>query len=268
MLVDLLMGGIAGTFSRTMVAPLELFRIQRQADFIPNSSLRAVYNKEGMRYFWKGNMANCSRIFPQMAINFAVFNNTKHMNKQLIKDNEQLSNFISGAMGGSISMAITYPLETTRTYLCLQTNKSKYKGINDVLMKTPTKQIYQGLGVSMGGFALWSGIQYSSFFWLRDNFKDTYFDSKLLLGGLSGCIAITISYPTDLLRRRLQLQGFDKSVPKYNNVFHGIYKILRTDGVRGMYKGLTANYIKTFPQTALQFWALGNLNLLLKNENI
>ena len=30
----------------------------------------------------------------------------------------------------------------------------------------------------------------------------------------------------------------------------------------------TQNYIKTFPQTALQFWVLENLNLLLKNKNI
>lgn len=268
MFTDFLIGGLAGTFSRTIVAPIELFRIQKQASFIPNSSLRDVYKKEGIRYFWKGNMANCARIFPQMAINFAVFNNTKDLNKKIIKNNDKLSNFFSGAMAGSISMVATYPLETTRTYLSLQTNKNKYKNINDVLRKTPVKQIYQGLGVSMFGFALWSGIQYSTFFTLKNNFKDTYLDSKLLLGGLSGCIAVTISYPTDLLRRRLQLQGFDKTVPVYKNAFHGVVQILKKEGIKGFYKGLMANYLKTFPQTALQFWALGNLNLLIKNEAI
>lgn len=268
MFTDFCIGGIAGAFSRTAVAPLELFRIQRQAHFIPNASLRDVYNKEGIRFFWKGNLANCSRIFPQMAINFAIFNNTKQFNRKIIKNNEQLSDFISGAMAGVVSIAATYPLETTRTYLSLQTNKNKFKGISDVLLKTSTKKIYQGLGVSMFGFGLWSGIQYSTFFKLKKVCKDTYFDSKLLLGGISGCVAITISYPTDLLRRRLQLQGFDKSVPIYNNVFHGLYKIYKTDGFKGFYRGLTANYIKTFPQTALQFWLLEKLNFLIKNEHI
>ena len=265
---EFFIGGMAGVISRSVVAPIELLKIQKQAHFIPHSTLKDVCNKEGIRFFWKGNLANCSRVFPLMAINYTIFKNTQKINENLFPNKKYISNFISGAFAGSTSMAITYPLETTKTYLSLQTNKNKFKGIYDVLKKVPVKQIYQGVGVSMFGFASWSGIQYATYFKLSEKFKDTPYDSKLLLGGIAGSTAITITYPTDLLRRRLQLQGFDKSVPVYNNVFHAIKQIFKNEGIFGFYRGISINYMKTFPQAALQFWLLENLNLLLKNKNI
>ena len=34
---DLISGAVAGVVSRTMVAPIELYRVQRQNSFIPNT---------------------------------------------------------------------------------------------------------------------------------------------------------------------------------------------------------------------------------------
>ena len=66
---DLLIGGLSGIISRTATAPLELWKMQRQNFFIPNSTFRDVLQKEGFRYLWKGNYTNCMRIFPQYSIN-------------------------------------------------------------------------------------------------------------------------------------------------------------------------------------------------------
>ena len=54
--------------------------------------------------------------------------------------NKHTLNFTCGCIAGGISMIATYPLETTRTYLSLQTNKNKYTGIVDALKKIPLKQ--------------------------------------------------------------------------------------------------------------------------------
>ena len=70
MITDLLIGGIGGIVSRSAVAPIELNRLQMQNRFIPNSTLRDVYKKEGFRHFWKGNGTNCVRVFPQLSINY------------------------------------------------------------------------------------------------------------------------------------------------------------------------------------------------------
>ena len=267
MITDLLIGGIGGIVSRSAVAPVELTRLQMQNRFIPNSTLKDVYTKEGIRYFWKGNGTNCVRVFPQLSINYAVFRKTKKHAEKYIQ-NHNILNFSSGGVSGFTSMIITYPLETTRTYLSLQTNKSKYKGIFDALRKIPTKQLYQGCKMSMYGFGAFSGIQYTSYYYINRITKDTKFDSKLFAGAFAGTFTISITYPTDLIRRRLQLQGFDKSVPKYDGIFDCCKKIFKHDGIKGFYRGLSATYVKTGPAVAIQFWTIETLNKYFKNQDI
>ena len=65
---EFLIGGTSGMIARSCVAPLDLYKIQRQNHFIPNSTLKAVLKKEGIRYLWKGNAINCLRVFPQNGI--------------------------------------------------------------------------------------------------------------------------------------------------------------------------------------------------------
>ena len=267
MITDLLIGGIGGIVSRSAVAPIELTRLQMQNRFIPNSTLKDVYTKEGIRYFWKGNATNCVRVFPQLSINYAVFRKTKKHAEKYIQ-NKNILNFSSGCISGFTSMIITYPLETTRTYLSLQTNKNKYKGIFDALRKIPAKQLYQGCKMSMYGFGAFSGIQYTSYYYINRITKDTKFDSKFFAGAFAGTFTISITYPTDLIRRRLQLQGFDKSVPKYNGIFDCCKIIFKHDGIKGFYKGLSATYVKTGPAVAIQFWTIETLNKYFKNQDI
>jgi hypothetical protein len=117
-----------------------------------------------------------------------------------------------------------------------------------------------GLPTSMGGFGMYSSILYTSNGFLNKlTLKDTnlnYNTKKVLIGGVSGVAAISITYPTDLIRRRLQLQGFDKTVPKYNGFFDCLRKIVRKEGVRGIYRGYAVNIMKTFFMTGIQFWCM------------
>ena len=76
--------------------------------------------------------------------------------------------------------------------------------------------------------------------------------------------AVSITYPTDLVRRRLQLQGFDKSVPKYAGMIDCVKKIVAKDGMLGLYRGLGACYIKIFPTLAVQFWTIDTARYLFK----
>ena len=266
MSIDFIIGGIGGIVSRSVVAPIELNRIQRQNYFIPNSTLTDVYRKEGFRFFWKGNGTNCVRIFPQLSINYGIFRQSKYYLKNSIQNKHTL-NFTCGCIAGGISMIATYPLETTRTYLSLQTNKNKYTGIVDALKKIPLKQLYQGSKMSLMGFGGFSGIQYASYYYFNSLVKNTIFDTKLITGALAGVFSVSITYPTDLVRRRLQLQGFDSSVPKYNGIIDSCKKIYKTESILGFYRGLSATYIKTGPAVAVQFWTIEFLNKYFKNED-
>jgi len=243
-LLDNLAKGIfASAVSKTCTAPLELWTIQRQNYFIPNATLKDVVKKEGIRHLWKGNMANLVKGTPQYGLNYMLF---QEINKSV--ENKLLAGYASGC----ISMSIIYPLDTTKSYLCLQTNKKKYNGIYQILKNTPKKHLYGGLPISIIGFGSFSG----ALFYFQDIIqrKNIYF--PFFNGGLASILALTITYPTDLVRRRLQLQGYDKSVPLYKNTFDCFKKIYKYEGAGGFYRGLHANYAKSFAHWSLYFYIL------------
>lgn len=248
-----LISSVSSICSKTTSAPLELWRIQRQNSFIPNSSLRSVIQKEGWRYLWKGNGVNLVKGIPQYSLNYALFR----------EFNDSIDNrLISGIISGSCSIGIIYPLETTRTFLSLQTNKNKYTGIFDVIKKTSHRNLYNGFSMSLFGFGTFSGLLFS----FQNTINENYPNLKPISGGLASIGALSVSYPTDLLRRRMQLQNFDKSVPVYDNYRDLFQKIYKQDGVRGFYRGLLPNYCKGFVQWSVHFFVLSLLEEQLKSN--
>jgi len=61
-------------------------------------------------------------------------------------------------------------------------------------------------------------------------------------GGLAACGACLFTNPLDVVKTRLQLQGELRSrgayTIHYKNAFHAIYVVAKSDGVRGLQKGL------------------------------
>ncbi|OQR68912.1 graves disease carrier protein-like [Tropilaelaps mercedesae] len=78
---------------------------------------------------------------------------------------------------------------------------------------------------------------------------------KLLCGGIAGAIAQTISYPMDVARRRMQLSLMYKEMNKYNvGIIQALLLTFREHGiVRGLYRGMTANYVRAVPMVAVSF---------------
>lgn len=267
---DFLTGGFAGIISRTATAPIELFKLQRQNNYLKENTIRHVIKNEGIRHLWKGNMTNCIRVFPQYATNFMIFENSKSYYSKII-DNKDIVNFVAGGSGGIVSMCAIYPLETARTHLSLQKNKSKYKNLFDVFKKLQVRQLYGGLKMSMMGFGPWNAINFMSYHKYKEIFKEYENNKniyKLLCGGFSGITALTVTYPSDLIRKRLQMQSFSLEVPKYNGIIDCARKICKTDGFLGLYRGLYVGYIKCFPTLAIQFWAYDSLKEFFKNNNL
>lgn len=267
---DMIIGGLAGMISRTLTAPLELNKIQQQNHFMPNSSLREVIQKEGVFSLWKGNGTNVIRIFPQMAINYSVYSHFNQMFKKM-ELHKDLHHFICGGIAGMTSMTVIYPFENIRTRLSLQTNNTQYKNMFDVIRKTPVSKLYGGLKMSLLGFTPYNALN----FMFYNNFKrqlekrDIQMGAwnHLLCGGLSGTAAVTFTYPTDLIRRRLQIQGMNSNVPKYSGIVDVIRKIAVEEGIYGFYRGLIPCYMKIFPTLALQFYCIETMKGFVYNNN-
>lgn len=73
--------------------------------------------------------------------------------------------------------------------------------------------------------------------------------SILLASAFSKMAASLATYPHEVIRTRLQNQT--KRPYKYQGVIHAIEVISKEEGLRGFYKGLSTNLVRTVPSSAM-----------------
>ncbi|KAG2243135.1 hypothetical protein Bca52824_095028 [Brassica carinata] len=67
-----------------------------------------------------------------------------------------------------------------------------------------------------------------------------------------------------VIRARLQQRPSTNGMPRYIDSFHVIRETARFEGLRGFYKGLTANLLKNVPASSITFIVYENVLKLLK----
>jgi len=60
---------------------------------------------------------------------------------------------------------------------------------------------------------------------------------RIVAGGMAGGCASTATYPLDLIRTRLTLQG-QTTLVKYNGILHALTSVAKTEGIIALYKGI------------------------------
>jgi len=80
---------------------------------------------------------------------------------------------------------------------------------------------------------------------------------QLGCGACAGATGQTVAYPLDVLRRRLQMSGWEGGEAIQGGAYKGMgdcfVRTLRHEGVSGLFKGLGANYVKVVPSIAIAF---------------
>jgi hypothetical protein len=87
--------------------------------------------------------------------------------------------------------------------------------------------------------------------------------SRVLCGALSGLLAQTITFPGDVIRRRMQVQGVGGAPRVYTTTWACIKGTYRLEGWRGFFKGVTVNAVRALPGAGIQFAAYDTLKSLL-----
>ncbi|KAL3876774.1 hypothetical protein ACJMK2_034570 [Sinanodonta woodiana] len=279
-------GGIAGCCAKTTVAPLDRIKILLQGHkqhfkhLGVFSSLKQVKQKEGFLGFYRGNGVQMVRIFPYASIQFFSYEQYKKIFKLLTSQpHPHMDKLVSGSMAGLTAVLCTYPLDMVRARLAFQT-KGEY--IHDGLVGTVKaivtleggpKALFRGIVPSLLGMAPYAGISFFTFESLKTFCLDTFpenlgkpcssntgglvliLPAKLLCGGLAGAVAQTLSYPLDVVRRRIQLASMLPESHKYTGSWYKILMVIyKEDGiVKGLFRGMSVNYIRAMPMVAVSF---------------
>ncbi len=128
--------------------------------------------------------------------------------------------------------------------------------------------LYKGLAMSCIGVTPLLAIKLSVFDWTTSYFKvqrgNKWFDvCNCVFGAFAGCCAITGVYPTDVIRRKMQLRGLDSAGTECRGMWDCMKKMYRADGLKGFYRGLSASYMKEIPSSALMFMLNERLKKLM-----
>ncbi|KAF2367499.1 Mitochondrial substrate/solute carrier [Trinorchestia longiramus] len=268
-------GGVAGMCAKSTVAPLDRIKILLQAQnaHYKNlgviSGLSAIVKNESVWALYKGNGAQMVRIFPYAATQFTAFEvYKKHLNR-MFPDGGRLRSGVSGSMAGVTAVFLTYPLDIVRARLAFQVEK-KYKGIAHAIT-TIVKQeggvsaLYRGFSATVCGMIPYAGLSFYCFEQIKylcmaylpsiTCHPCDYNTAKLLAGGTAGAVAQSFSYPFDVTRRRMQLAYMSHDTRHFGTSMVSTLRIIyRTDGVvRGLYRGMSINFMRAIPMVAVSF---------------
>mmetsp|Transcript_68606 Transcript_68606/g.148050 ORF Transcript_68606/g.148050 Transcript_68606/m.148050 type:complete len:167 (-) Transcript_68606:377-877(-) len=141
MLNQFVAGGIAGAFSKSVVAPLDRVKILLQINSdMKTSSFRLaadILQTQGLQAFWRGNVANVVRIFPKSALGFGFFDTLKTkltQDKTLSSTQIFFRKLLSGVISGLITGTVCYPLDMARNRMAADMSKEKrYKSMTHCL---------------------------------------------------------------------------------------------------------------------------------------
>lgn len=84
----------------------------------------------------------------------------------------------------------------------------------------------------------------------------------------SSCFSLVATFPLDLVRRRMQLEGAGGRARIYNCGLFGTFRhIVRTEGFRGLYRGMLPEYYKVVPSVGIVFMTYETLKMLLSQSS-
>mmetsp|Transcript_32749 Transcript_32749/g.92896 ORF Transcript_32749/g.92896 Transcript_32749/m.92896 type:complete len:411 (-) Transcript_32749:182-1414(-) len=145
--------------------------------------------------------------------------------------------------------------------------------------------LYSGIGPTLWGILPYAGIKFYVYQSLKQQYRHLAVQSPsedvsprlpltlmLSFGAVSGLVGQTLTYPLDIVRRRMQVQGVViNGVPAggaiYSSTLDCMVGMVRNEGLRSLFYGLHINYIKVIPSTALGFMIYDYMKSLLRLPN-
>ena len=215
-------------------------------------SLRVIVAEEGVAKLWKGNLLNISRVFPYSAIQFSSYDAYKHWIRGGSEQRGKLNareRLVAGALAGMTATSLTHPMDVVRLRLSIH---KELTGVVDafqhVWAEGGARALFKGFIPTMLSVSPFIAINFASFDLLKQRVADHSTANILLLGAASGLLAQSVCYPLDTVRRRQQMRG-----KHYDGMLDAFQRILKVEGVRGLYRGMVPNAVKVVPNNAIRF---------------
>ncbi|CAG4950765.1 unnamed protein product [Colias eurytheme] len=287
-------GAVSGAVTRAIAQPLDVLKIRFQLQLEPirngskySSVLQAVSSivkEEGISTLWSGHIPAQMLSISFGVVQFSVYEKLTQMyqktDPQFYIANKHWINFSNGAIAATFATITSYPFDTVRTRLIAEqkTNKA-YRGFTDALFTMIRREgpisLFKGLVPTVAQIAPYAGIQFAVYKLFTDNIlnkiaffqRSTNMNSTIetsiianaFAGSMAGFVSKTAVYPFDVIKKRLQIQGFQEHRKAFGRqmycrgTVHCIFLTISEEGFLALYKGYGPSILKAVVVSALHF---------------
>jgi solute carrier family 25 protein 42 len=277
---------------------------------------------EGFRALFRGNAAQVLRVYPYSGIQLSAFDRYARTIVRMRPRKAQapiqagakvrgptsvagtlnpLEKLVAGAGAGATSVVLTYPLDSMRARLAVQletrgldakryADMSLMQSFQAMRQEHGLGSFYRGVTPTLLGILPYAGISFATFETLKQTVRDETGSEpttlvRLLCGGVAGLAGQAFTYPLDIVRRRMQTEGFTPlhahaqtaeggtaaTNPNWQHLKRAgmvetLKRIYRREGVRGFFKGFSMNVVKGPLSVGVSFTTYDLLKRLLHIE--
>ncbi|CAD6196150.1 unnamed protein product [Caenorhabditis auriculariae] len=273
-------GLASGVLTRVIIQPLDVLKIRFQLQEEPIrgkasgkykgviQSILLISREEGVSAFWKGHIPAQGLSAMYGLVQFSSFEwLSREVGYFVPSENQTIrscADFACGAASGCLAMTAAMPLDVIRTRLVAQSGKAVYHGtlhaMKHIWKKEGVSGYFRGWVPSVAQIAPFTGIQFALYNVFMDvwPFQGHESTAALFSGALAGTTAKTVLYPLDMVRHRLQMNGFErKGFGKASNYSQGMVRtmlmVVRNEGWYGLFKGLWPSQIKAAANSGCAF---------------
>ncbi|XP_031557885.1 mitochondrial thiamine pyrophosphate carrier-like [Actinia tenebrosa] len=248
-----------------------------------SQAFKLVYREEGILALWKGHVPAQILSIAYGYFQFTFFEAFTQIAyfispRLLEQRHKPMTHFICGGISGCAASFAIQPLDVIRTRLVAQGEPKVYSSMIEAArmmytLEGPTS-FYKGLIPSLLQIFPYAGLQFGSYTLLKmiwdytfdirihDPYMPADIIESLFCGAVSGMISKAVILPIDIVKKRIQIQGFAVharahfgKVPEYHNLRHCVRSIIKHEGVQGLYKGLVPSTIKAAVSLSITFSA-------------
>ncbi|CBH14660.1 mitochondrial carrier protein, putative [Trypanosoma brucei gambiense DAL972] len=286
-------GLLGASISTAMFYPLDALRTQmhvcKGGDVNQLSSLRQVIRQKGLRRLYAGFAVSVTSYGIGWGAYMAVFKSVQQNLSAYVSSN-QIGGGSGSAKSGSVTAgcnvlsgcAAAITTGTVVTPLCvIRTRQQLFDGSNGAKPQN-CWQGFKAIVENEGCGALMRGmipqilimgntiIQMAIYEELRhyiveQKIQPTSFDVALI-SSVSKAVASALFNPIEVVRTRLQDKRNCTS-PEYRSMTVGLRTIWRTEGIRGLYRGVWVNLCRVVPTTSVSFILYEKFLAILSHHN-
>ncbi|XP_027287751.1 solute carrier family 25 member 43 isoform X3 [Cricetulus griseus] len=242
----LLCAGLAGVFSLSLTAPLELATVLAQVGMVQGHTQglwatgRRVWLAEGPRALWKGNGVACLRLFPCSMVQLAAYRKFVVLFMDDLGHISQWHSIVAGSLAGMVSMIVTYPTDLIKTRLIVQNMlKPSYRGITHAFSTIYQQEgflaLYRGVSLTVLGavpFSAGSLLVYMNLEKIWNGPRERFSQLQNFANGcMAAAVSQSLSFPFDTVKRKMQARGWKGSKSLSSQLWRSRCPFLRSSGL-------------------------------------